>query len=244
MKQASTFFGWNGTGEVTWTIDEGNDYPRLAWEGKPGTAFGPYGLTELLSGTGSKTDPYLISTGGQLNWAGVFPFEWGKHFTLTADVDLSAFTGNQFNLLGIGSMPFWGTFEGAGHTIYNFTFHSADSGYVGLFACILHDETRIQNLCVRNADVSGHDYVGILVGWNSGTISNCSAQGIVHGEGTVGGLVGFNSFGVISGCSTTVGVSGQGAIGRISRNQRQRHHKLLFDRYRIGCFRNWRVGWG
>ena len=44
MQVSSTFFGWGGWDDEAngaWTIDEGNDYPRLLWEDAPGHAIAP-----------------------------------------------------------------------------------------------------------------------------------------------------------------------------------------------------------
>jgi len=102
MQMASTLLGWGCTPAV-WTIDEGRDYPRLTWEGKPGEAL-PV-LADFVAGSGSQDDPYLICTGDDLNTIGLFLFEWDKRFKLIADIDMSGFDGKDgrpgFNLIGI-----------------------------------------------------------------------------------------------------------------------------------------------
>ena len=54
---------------------------------------------------------------------------------------------------------------------------------------------RVDSLTLQDADVRGgsgsSSYVGTLAGYNSGTVANCSATGIVHG-GKGDGMVGFN----------------------------------------------------
>jgi len=95
MKMASTYYGWGGCGnQGVWTIDEGSDYPRLAWEGTPGQPISQQELSDSLTGSGTETDPYLISTAEELNAIGLFPCEWDKHFELVNDVNLSSYTGS------------------------------------------------------------------------------------------------------------------------------------------------------
>ena len=72
-------------------------------------------------GSGEPNDPYLIYTAEQMNAIGANPNDWDKHFKLMADIDLSAYTGTAFNIIG----SFRGVFDGNGHTISNFTYTSA-----------------------------------------------------------------------------------------------------------------------
>jgi len=45
-------------------------------------------------GSGASNDPYLISTAGDMNQIGCNNTDWDKHFKLTADINLCAYTGN------------------------------------------------------------------------------------------------------------------------------------------------------
>jgi hypothetical protein len=65
----------------------------------------------------------------------------------------------------------------------------------------------ITDCCVEGGSVSGDDYVGGLVGYNSGAISNCNATNNVSGTYAIGGLVGVN-YGTISSCYSVGNVSG------------------------------------
>jgi hypothetical protein len=60
---------------------------------------------------------------------------------------------------------------------------------------------------------AGNDFVGGLVGFNSGDISNSSATGAVTGRNGVGGLVGYNDGGDISNSSATGAVTGDDSVG-------------------------------
>jgi len=66
-------------------------------------------------GTGEPNDPYLIYTAEQMNAIGAEPNDWDKHFKLMADINLSAYTGTQFNTIGINyHFGFTGVFDGNG----------------------------------------------------------------------------------------------------------------------------------
>lgn len=54
-------------------------------------------------GTGEPNDPYLIYTAEQMNTIGADLDDWDKHFKLMADIDLSGYTGTDFNIIGIGN---------------------------------------------------------------------------------------------------------------------------------------------
>jgi len=212
MKTARTYFGWSGCGEMIWTIDEGKDYPRLAWEGKPGQPL-PM-LSDFLEGSGTEDDPYLVSTAEQLNLIGLFLCEWDKHFLLTSDVNLADYTGTKFNIIGIMNNPFTGVFDGNDHKILNFTWNSTGRDGIGLFGYV-GSGSQIKNLSLENVDVNAVNgsFVGGLVGQNSGTISNCYSTGSVTVTGYyVGGLVGENG-GNISNCYSNGDASGEDYVG-------------------------------
>ena len=67
--RAATFRGW-GRG-MAWTIDEGEDYPRLAWENRPGTPLETRTFPED-QGQGTAEEPYLIRTAQEFNAIGDF----------------------------------------------------------------------------------------------------------------------------------------------------------------------------
>ncbi len=53
--------------------------------------------------TGEANYPYLIYTAEQMNANGAEPNDWDKHFKLMADIDMSAYSGTQFNIIGTGT---------------------------------------------------------------------------------------------------------------------------------------------
>src|SRR5690606_34071454 len=80
-------------------------------------------------GAGTAADPYLISTPAQMNSIGLYRNRWDRSYKLMADISMAAYTGANYNQIGVwvtgstGRVPFKGVFDGNGHTISNF--HSA-----------------------------------------------------------------------------------------------------------------------
>ena len=196
MKSAETFFGWAACGSV-WTIDDGYDYPRFDWQNIPGKVItGPtYG-----GGTGTAEDPYLIYTAEQLNAIGLSFCDWDKHFKLMADINLSAFDGEDgrpvFNVIGSGLWDdfagrwdsFAGVFDGNYHTVSCLTLAGQD--YLGMFGR-LERGAEVRNLGIVDVNIVGSgSFVGALAGQSHGDLTRCYSSGTVHGDWSVGGLVG------------------------------------------------------
>lgn len=208
MQTAITYIGWNACGPF-WTIDEGIDYPHLAWENMPGEFIaGPtYG-----GGTGTAEDPYLIYTAEELNNIGLSFCDWDKHFKLMADIDLSQYGGEQFNIIGIDRFhPFIGVFDGNGHTISHLTI--VGEGSLGLFRQ-LGTGAEVRDLGVVDVNIVGSGYcVGAIAGHSDGDLINCFSSGTVSGGEGVGGLVGTSSECALIQCYSTCQVSGVYEVG-------------------------------
>ena len=196
MQDISTFKGWGS--QWHWTIADGNDYPRLAWEGRVGEAIVDsqyaYG-----SGAGISDNPYRIYTAEQFVEIAYRSADFDKHFILMQDIDLSVFDPNLILPIGNDAFPFCGVLDGDNHTIYNFRYTLDSQSHVGVFGCVGPNVTeadkpsgRVVNLNIVNAAVNGSHNVGILTGHNRGTITSCSIQGSCSGYSYVGGLTGFN----------------------------------------------------
>jgi len=220
MQTASTFLetGWdfvdeteNGPNDV-WKIIEGQTYPLLSWQ--------KYG-----GGMGEPNDPYLIYTAEHLNALGSEPNDYGKHFKLMADIDLSRRTYDRAVIApdvndleeGFQGSHFVGVFDGNGHIISGLKI-DGDS-FLGLFGSTLLG-AEISNLGLESVDVHGiSNYVGGLVGKNGGPIiaswvnvSSCFSSGRVNGHRRVGGLVGYNGSKIVTSYSTCA-VEGSWAVG-------------------------------
>jgi hypothetical protein len=100
--------------------------------------------------------------------------------------------------------------NGNNNIISNLYIYRPASQYIGLFGSGDFAEVLIQNLHLRDVDITGRNNVGALMGENPNA-NNCSATGTVTGAGTdtgshrnVGGLAGTGSS--LSGCYTNVSV--------------------------------------
>ncbi len=161
----------------------------------------PYG-----GGTGEPNDPYLIYTPEQMNAIGAEPNDWGKCFKLMADIDVSRYRGEEFNIIGVGfwssgppqptwvKNPFTGTFDGNHHAVSNLSLTRPGGRGIGLFG-IVGEGANIKDLNLIDPNIHAEmaDWIGLLAGTNEGTITNCVVQGgSILGRDCVGGLVGCN----------------------------------------------------
>jgi hypothetical protein len=187
-------------------------------------AYGKYS-----GGSGTAQDPYQIASAADLMLLGETTADYGKHFILTADLDLDPnLPGRKvFDKAVIApdvedsagdyqGIPFSGLFNGDGHTVSRLTITGAD--YLGLFGG-LGSGAEVKNLGVVDVEITSSGYsVGGLVGYNSGTLSRCYSTSMVRGGHCVGGLVGSNGLGRSSGgpvtlCYSIGVVSGTESVG-------------------------------
>jgi len=173
-------------------------------------------------GSGTEGDPYLIEDANDMQAIGADPNYWDAHFKLTADIDLSGFTGKDFNIIGkfvdwghTDNDPFTGVFDGNGHKISSFSYISTNQNGIGLFGHLgVGGKIKALGLEEVEIDAGTGRPVAALVGFSEGTITNCYATGSVSGDVRVGGLVGRNWHdSVISHCYATGIVIGNGYIG-------------------------------
>ncbi len=186
---ASTFIGW---GDDIWVLLEGQDYPRLKWEGKAGTSLrdspGIFG-----GGKGTPEDPYLITTADHFWALGNYPQDLHACYRLEIDIDME---GREFDGVGFG-YGFGGVFDGNHHVIRNYR-QSRNMFYSGFFPMI-HPKGVVSNLNLCNVILVGQRNVGLLAGRNQGTIRYCSVQGLIQINSNkkvesqrIGGFVGEN----------------------------------------------------
>jgi len=181
---------------------------------------------DYSGGDGSVENPYRIATAADMNEIGANSDDWDAHFVMVNDVNLSDYTGTQFNIIGTDEVNvFSGVFDGNGHTIYNFTYESTDGDYIGLFGYVDHEDAEIKDLTLidPNVDTGTGEYVGVLVGrLEKGIVTGCSVEGgRLEGYRYVGGLAGYNSIGMIEKCFASARVVGGvnrigGLVGRNS----------------------------
>ena len=173
------------------------------------------GANPFAGGTGSKTDPFQISTAVQLDSVRNY---LDSAFILINNIDLGITpydTGIGWVPIGKSSAKFNGSFNGAGYIISNLYINRPASDHTGLFGYT--NESTINNLGVINCNITGHKFTGSLVGVNNeiSVVTNCYATGKILGtKGCVGGLVGYNSnSSSMSGCYAACEVTGEDYIG-------------------------------
>jgi len=170
-----------------------NDVPNLNAVGQFDDWFADYLLNpaDYATLTAVGVDSYSInSTQGMKDLLG-FADNSRYSFSLAGNIDLAAAPGLYVPVLA-------GNFDGANFTVSNLSV-SGNDFKVALFGELKSTGT-VSNLGVLNASVTSTAYgVAALVGLNSGgTITNCFVDGAsITASGYVGGLVGWND-GVIS----------------------------------------------
>jgi len=176
-------------------------------------------------GNGSSDNPYQIASIANLRWLSEKTDRWasGIYFIQTADIDASVTQGWNdgagFSPIGNNASDyFYGNYNGNGHTISGLYINRPSSDYQGLFGYffkeLLGSGAELSNLGLVDATITGTNYVGGLIGNNSGgTVSNCYTTGTVSGTGErVGGLIGHNEGwgAVVSNCYASGSASGTG----------------------------------
>ena len=238
---------WNF--EFYWDIssETNNGYPYL----KDESALPKYWTdvyddfdTYSLSGLGTKSNPYKISSAKDLaflSWTiynnkpyknnvfGTYYFYRDKYFKQTANIDLSENywqpIGMTYNREGSNIYRYFsGNYDGNGYSISGLkTLYGTTNGdsYQGLFGYVYSYSTsypsEIKNVKLVNADVKGNSYVGGVIGYTASsytTILNCSVDGNITGLSNVGGIIGSGSAD-ISNCINNAEVMGETNIGGI-----------------------------
>lgn len=167
-------------------------------------------------GLGTQVEPYQVEILDNLLWISTNNISWDKYFVQIADIDASDTqnwnNGEGFRAIGNYDIHFTGNYNGQYFTI-NGLYINRSSGVQGLFGSTNYIAV-IENLGVTNANVTGGNLTGAIVGRNGGdTISNCYSTGSVSGENAVGGLAGIIVGTTLSNCFSTCSVNGDYEIG-------------------------------
>ena len=162
------------------------------------------------TGSGTEMDPFLIYT--QEDLAGIASGSSGKYYKLANDITLTSDW--------VPIVSFSGTLDGGGYTISGLNVPGSSTPNLGGIVNSLKAGATIKNLNVIGSVTSNYVYasrVGGIVGINEGTVENCTFSGSVTGSkmqfadnGAIGGIVGLNQSGTITGCINNADVSGQG----------------------------------
>jgi len=140
-----------------------------------------------------------------------------RHYRLTENINLAEPaqpTESNWTAIGTDEAPFLGSLNGENHELLRLRIRASGSDRQGLFGYIGQGAT-LENIRLTEVSVAGNNYVGGLVGHNSGTVQNNYATGNVTGSGhAVGGLVGYNnSRGTVQNSYATGSVNGSGNVG-------------------------------
>ena len=140
------------------------------------------------------------------------------NITLTADIDLK---GIDWTPIGIDyNHRYTGTFDGGGHTITGLKITGNDQ-YAGLFGHI-GSGGKVMNVKLEGVQIESDNEmsdVGGVAGYSRGTLENCSVSGSVIGRGKnsiVGGVVGYQAGGSITGCSSSATVNAGNVAGGVA----------------------------
>ena len=165
----------------------------------------PLAAQTFSGGSGTPTDPYLITTPAQLN---AVRNDLTASYRLVNDIDLSGYnTGAGWVPIGTGTPAFTGTFDGAGFAITGLTINNSTANYVGLFGYVGASGTvkNINSVSGSINDTNNENGIGGVAGRNDGLVQ-CCASGVVITVGNngknVGGVVGLNA-GTVQYCIST-----------------------------------------
>ena len=190
---------WQAGKEYTYTVSLAAAYPGYTDDGN-----GNYTVT---SAEGLKNIAKLVNEEGKTD----------INITLTDNIDL---TGIDWTPIGIDyNHQYTGTFDGGGHTITGLTVTGSNE-YTGLFGRI-GSGGKVMNVKLEGVQIESDNEtsaVGGVAGWSYGNIENCSVSGSVSGSGmngVAGGVVGYQTGGSITGCSSSATVNAGGVAGGV-----------------------------
>jgi hypothetical protein len=204
---------WDFTTPIWSDVNNGNDYPPLAWQ----VTAAPPPPPPWASGDGSPGDPFQITNNcSELQAIGSSPEYLEDYFVLVDDVDC---TGFDFEPIADAMMgeQFTGGLDGAGYTVTGLTINRPTGMMVGLFGMMVGGS--VTDLDLVDVNVTGMMQVGALAGmvddsYDYGDIDNVYVSGTVSADmDMVGGLFGMASGEDISNCDVDVTVSGMNQIG-------------------------------
>ncbi len=166
--------------------------------------------TNPFMGDGTKASPYLIRTASDMEILskaiGSDYDAFGIYYQVASGVYQIDLTTVDFKGIGNSSTPFRGHFDGS---FINFIIDlNSDENYRGLFGRISSDAS-VSNLSVTGSIIGGN-YVGAIVGYNEGMLSQVYAKVDIEGKNYVGGLVGYNK-GTIEDVFQTGNIIGRGS---------------------------------
>ena len=158
------------------------------------------GTPARVTGNGTETDPYQISTAEGLKWFrdkvnnAKTPDETKICAVLTANIDLN---NEPWTPIGPSeSSAYTGTFDGQGHTVKNLSVTvNVKPGRAGLFGCVIGGAIRKLTVAGSVSCTVDQGWCGGIAGYaKSETIENCASLCTISCKGIdakVGGIVGY-----------------------------------------------------
>ena len=184
--------------------------------------------TSFAGGSGTSTNPYLISTPQQLarlayliNGSSSSSYR-SLYYEQTTNLNMSAYW---WDAIGYSSSYYFGGhYNGGGFTIaglYTEAGTTSSYSYQGLFGYIkgtTSNFAEIHDVGIIDSNIQGYRYIGGIAGYAySSTITNCYNTGSVTGSSYVGGIAGYASQGTsITNCYNTGSVTGSSYVGGIA----------------------------
>lgn len=198
-------------------------------------------------GSGTSSNPYLVSTPEQLQAVDLY---LNAHFRQTRNIDASATAnwngGAGFDPIATQDSPFTGSYDGGGYSITGLTVNVGRSErYFGLIEAIGKNGS-LKNIHLQAVDFRV-PFGGVLAGINAGTIENCSIDGSLNGS--QGGGMAFINQGTITNSTSDVSVKmiGGGPFtvtgGLVGRNSGTIHNSSANGRVEGQAMTGGLVGW-
>ena len=192
------------------------------------------------SGLGTQSSPFIISNVSELNTLSSYV---NNNSMVTIDgivyyyreayyeLDRSIINVGAFTPIGNSVNTFKGSFNGKGYTISGLNITQV-SAYAGLFGYLDIDGVII-NTGVINGSVSGASYVGGIVGYNAGFVSNCYNALNISGYSEVGGIVGFSAaYATVSNVYNLGNIQGTSSVGGLI--GRATNNSILENGFSVG----------
>ncbi len=192
LKTKSTYTSASWDFNSVWEMVEGDStsYPYLV-STEPSTPPGKqFKIIGYAGGSGSESDPFLIGTPQELDSTRYYK---DAHFKLTQNIDMNIApfnSGEGWEPIGTNSsgQEFSGSLDGDGFKIQNLFINRPTTDFVALFGATKN--AVIKNIGIEEADVTGKNYVGALIGINFSEVSNSYSTGSITGVNHTGGLLG------------------------------------------------------
>ncbi len=152
-------------------------------------------------GDGTEDNPYQINDWYEM---GAIWNDLDAYYELQDHLDQHSYgysdlvdTEDGWHPIGDENNRFSGAFDGQNYTISDLFIDRPEEDNLGLFGHVGHNnaETKIRDVCIKHANITGRRGIGTLIGRVTGNDKTliekvCAKESSVQGEGAVGGLIG------------------------------------------------------